>query len=422
MWGILAAPDRRCRRPRERLCLPQPRRRRAAPAARCSSASARRRPKVAREVGLDGRSGRRRGDVRRHHSGARVAIPGELGVTSSTPDPIEARSRPGPKRPRRWRRTSRAARPRPRDDARPRTTSSSRSSSFPATACAADPVDARRRPALGRRRCAGEARELAALGIKAVLLFGIPAAKDPLGLESHAEDGVVQQAIRGAQGREPGARRHDRRLPVRVHGSRPLRAPRRRRLRPERRDARDPRPHRRLARARPGADVVAPSGMIDGMVGAIRAALDAEGLQRRRDPLLRGQVRVGVLRPVPRGRGGRARVRRPAVAPDGSGQRARGAARGRARRRGGRRRADGQARARLPRRRATRPRALPRAPAGRVQRQRRVRDGQGRCRERLARRARGRARGAHRRSAVPAPISSSRTTRRTLRRGCSSGA
>jgi len=41
-----------------------------------------------------------------------------------------------------------------------------------------------------------EARELAALGIKAVLLFGIPSEKDPVGLESHAEDGVAQQAIR----------------------------------------------------------------------------------------------------------------------------------------------------------------------------------------------------------------------------------
>ena len=38
---------------------------------------------------------------------------------------------------------------------------------------------------------AGEARELGALGIKAVLLFGIPRAKDPLGLESFAADGFI---------------------------------------------------------------------------------------------------------------------------------------------------------------------------------------------------------------------------------------
>ena len=55
----------------------------------------------------------------------------------------------------------------------------------------------------------GEARELAALGVQAVLLFGIPSAKDPHGSESFAEDGVVQQRDPGAEGREPGARRRD---------------------------------------------------------------------------------------------------------------------------------------------------------------------------------------------------------------------
>ncbi|HEU5264684.1 MAG TPA: hypothetical protein VFU34_08590, partial [Gaiellaceae bacterium] len=48
-----------------------------------------------------------------------------------------------------------------------------------------------------------EARELAALGIQAVLLFGIPSTKDPLGLESHAEDGVVQQAVRALKEASP---------------------------------------------------------------------------------------------------------------------------------------------------------------------------------------------------------------------------
>ena len=52
-------------------------------------------------------------------------------------------------------------------------------------------------------RLAGEARELAALGIKAVLLFGIPSAKDPHGSESYAEDGVVQQAIRALKDASP---------------------------------------------------------------------------------------------------------------------------------------------------------------------------------------------------------------------------
>ena len=52
-------------------------------------------------------------------------------------------------------------------------------------------------------RLAGEARELAALGVKAVLLFGIPSAKDPHGSESFAEDGVVQQAIRALKDASP---------------------------------------------------------------------------------------------------------------------------------------------------------------------------------------------------------------------------
>ena len=128
-------------------------------------------------------------------------------------------------------------------------------------------------------RLSEEAREVTALGIKAVLLFGIPATKDPHGLESFADDGVVQQAIRTLKDAHPdivvvtdvclceytdhghcgllddaGGISNDETLDV----------------------------LRRIAvsHAEAGADVVAPSGMIDGMVGAIRGALDEEGLQR----------------------------------------------------------------------------------------------------------------------------------------------
>ena len=59
-------------------------------------------------------------------------------------------------------------------------------------------------------------------------------------------------------------------------------------------------------------------GMMDGQVGAIRAALDAVGPRRHRDPRLRGEVRVGALRTVPRRGRVRAAVRRPARLPDGS--------------------------------------------------------------------------------------------------------
>ena len=56
-----------------------------------------------------------------------------------------------------------------------------------------------------------------------------------------------------------------------------------------------------MAQADAGAQVVAPSGMMDGQVAAIRAALDGAGHDEVADPRLRRQVRVGALRPVPRG-------------------------------------------------------------------------------------------------------------------------
>ena len=125
---------------------------------------------------------------------------------------------------------------------------------------------------------AGEARELLSLGVKAVLLFGLPESKDPLGLESHAEDGVVQQAVRSLKEASPE-------LVVLTdvclceytdHGHCGLLGAEGEVLNDETLEV--------LARiavshGEAGADVVAPSGMIDGMVGAIRSALDADGLQ-----------------------------------------------------------------------------------------------------------------------------------------------
>ncbi len=43
---------------------------------------------------------------------------------------------------------------------------------------------------------AREAREVESLGIAGVILFGLPRAKDPMGSEGYADDGVVQQAVR----------------------------------------------------------------------------------------------------------------------------------------------------------------------------------------------------------------------------------
>ncbi|MEX2445816.1 MAG: porphobilinogen synthase, partial [Dehalococcoidia bacterium] len=50
---------------------------------------------------------------------------------------------------------------------------------------------------------AAEARELAGLGVRAVLLFGIPATKDAVGSESYAADGIVQQAVRELKHADP---------------------------------------------------------------------------------------------------------------------------------------------------------------------------------------------------------------------------
>ena len=57
-----------------------------------------------------------------------------------------------------------------------------------------------------------------------------------------------------------------------------------------------------LAQADAGVDMVGPSGMMDGQVAAIRGALDAAGHTDVGDPGLLREVRLRLLRPVPRGR------------------------------------------------------------------------------------------------------------------------
>ncbi|MFN2389566.1 MAG: porphobilinogen synthase [Actinomycetota bacterium] len=121
-----------------------------------------------------------------------------------------------------------------------------------------------------------EARELAGRGVAGVLLFGIPAAKDPLGSAASDPGGIVQRGL-GALKDELGddavviadlclceytdhghcgiLAGHD------VDNDRTIEA------------------YGRIAvsQAAAGADIVAPSGMMDGQVGAIRAALDSAG-------------------------------------------------------------------------------------------------------------------------------------------------
>jgi porphobilinogen synthase len=121
-----------------------------------------------------------------------------------------------------------------------------------------------------------EARTAASLGIKAVILFGIPESKDPLGLESYADDAPVQHAVRLLKDALPD-------LVVITdvclceyteHGHCGLLDDEGYVLNDETLETLG---RIAVSHAHAGADVVAPSGMLDGMVGAIRATLDGEG-------------------------------------------------------------------------------------------------------------------------------------------------
>jgi len=122
---------------------------------------------------------------------------------------------------------------------------------------------------------AEEAKRVADLGIPAVILFGVPAAKDARGSGADRPDGIAQRAVEAAKRAAP-----DLCVITDVclceytdHGHCGL---------VENGEvANDPSLERlaaaALSHARAGADVVAPSDMMDGRVGAIRRALDANG-------------------------------------------------------------------------------------------------------------------------------------------------
>lgn len=120
-----------------------------------------------------------------------------------------------------------------------------------------------------------EVDRIRALGIQAVLLFGVPASKDESGSENYAENGIVQQALRRLRQRHPdlllisdlccceytshghcgivrnGSVDNDATLEILSKAA--------------------------VSHGAAGADIIAPSGMMDGMVAAIRAALDGAG-------------------------------------------------------------------------------------------------------------------------------------------------
>ncbi len=125
---------------------------------------------------------------------------------------------------------------------------------------------------------ADETARLAALGIGGVILFGLPEQKDPLGTEASADDGIVQDAFR---------RIKDTGLPIVAiadtclceytdHGHcGPLAAD----GSVDNDAALDRLAETAVSQARAGADIVAPSAMMDGQVRAIRGALDATGFE-----------------------------------------------------------------------------------------------------------------------------------------------
>jgi len=124
---------------------------------------------------------------------------------------------------------------------------------------------------------AREAEEAERLGIGGVILFGLPSAKDPVGSEGYADDGVVQKAVRAIRAScrellvvtdvclceytshghcgvvENGEVQNDPTLALLTRMA--------------------------ISHAKAGAHVVAPSDMMDGRVGAIRKGLDDAGYE-----------------------------------------------------------------------------------------------------------------------------------------------
>jgi porphobilinogen synthase len=123
---------------------------------------------------------------------------------------------------------------------------------------------------------AREAEQVEKLGIGGIILFGLPSAKDPVGSEGYADDGVVQEAVRAIRAAcrellvvtdvclceytshghcgvvENGEVQNDPTLALLTKMA--------------------------VSHAKAGAHIVAPSDMMDGRVGAIREGLDAAGL------------------------------------------------------------------------------------------------------------------------------------------------
>ncbi len=118
-------------------------------------------------------------------------------------------------------------------------------------------------------------REVAAAGIPGVIFFGIPAKKDAIGSEAWNDEGIVQRAVREAKDASPDTcviadscfcEYTDHGHCGVLHGEDVDNDATLENLQKE-----------VVSYARAGVDIIAPSGMMDGMIGAIRIALDDNG-------------------------------------------------------------------------------------------------------------------------------------------------
>ncbi len=120
-----------------------------------------------------------------------------------------------------------------------------------------------------------EAREISRSGVPAVILFGIPAIKDAVGSDAMSDEGIIARAVRALKEALPDlvvitdvcfCEYTDHGHCGVIHDNDVDNDATLANLQQQ-----------AVVHARAGADIVAPSGMMDGMVGAIREALDAEG-------------------------------------------------------------------------------------------------------------------------------------------------
>src|ERR687887_41028 len=118
-----------------------------------------------------------------------------------------------------------------------------------------------------------EAREVADLGIPAIILFGLPRQKDELGSEAWASDGVVQQALRAIKRSVPSLTLiADTCLcEYTSHGHCGLPGPAGQEAFIQNDASLELLARAAASQAEAGADLVAPSDMLDGRVGALRA-------------------------------------------------------------------------------------------------------------------------------------------------------